>query len=443
VLSISARQGAKMTVGVRWRLSAMMALIYAVQGSWWPLLAVHLRDLGIAGRGRGWIFATLAIASLATPLGAGQLADRLMPTQRLLALLYTLGTGLLVVAACTSPVHAAPLFLLFLVYWLLTAPTYALSNSLAFRNLPKPLDQFGSVRLWGTVGWMVVGWVVTGALALAHGARAGQGAHAAFMVAAAVSALVAVYCMTLPHTPPLASQPRESALPWQALGLVVGRGRVAMYLLTAFGVYLTTPFVYQVVPAYLETRGLPRPWVASAMTLGQLPEILALGVLPWMLRRFGYRGTLGLGIAAWAIRYGSLVFDPPLWVAIAGIPLQGVGVACFAIGGQVYLDGEAPADRRASVQALNIVVTNGIGTLCGSLLAGEIVARASDRLGMVFLVPCLINTGLLVYFVQGFPPTTLSIQRGTKRSSVRSPVSDDARTARVRVGNLGAGSADG
>ena len=32
-----------------WRLAAMMALVYAVQGSFWPLLAVHLADLGIDG----------------------------------------------------------------------------------------------------------------------------------------------------------------------------------------------------------------------------------------------------------------------------------------------------------------------------------------------------------------------------------------------------------
>ena len=64
----------------------MMALVYAVQGSFWPLLAVHLADLGIHGRERGWIFATLAIASLAVPLGAGQLVDRFMATQRLLTL---------------------------------------------------------------------------------------------------------------------------------------------------------------------------------------------------------------------------------------------------------------------------------------------------------------------------------------------------------------------
>ena len=73
-----------MNAGVRWRLSGMMALVYAVQGAFWPLLAVHLQDLGIDGRTRGWIFATLALGSLSMPLGAGHLVDRLMsPEDRL------------------------------------------------------------------------------------------------------------------------------------------------------------------------------------------------------------------------------------------------------------------------------------------------------------------------------------------------------------------------
>jgi hypothetical protein len=42
------------------------------------------------GRARGWIFATLAIGSMTVPLGAGQLVDRLMPTQRFLAVAYAL-----------------------------------------------------------------------------------------------------------------------------------------------------------------------------------------------------------------------------------------------------------------------------------------------------------------------------------------------------------------
>ena len=142
---------------------------------------------GIQGRARGWIFATLAIGSTAVPLGAGQLVDRLMATQRFLALIYALGTGLLVVLASGSVTQAGWLFVLFLAYWSLIGPSYSLSNSLAMRNLDDPRE-FGWVRLWGTAGWMIAGWVVSLVMAVSGSTRAGQGAFEAIWVAAAISA---------------------------------------------------------------------------------------------------------------------------------------------------------------------------------------------------------------------------------------------------------------
>ena len=111
---------------------------------------------------------------------------------------------------------------------------------------------------------------------------------------------------------------------------------MSRFLLTALGVHLTTPFIYQVLPTYLESRGLSRAWIPTALTLGQWPEIAMLAVLPWLFRRVGPRATLALGIVAWALRFGSLAADPPLWVAVAGIPLQGIGMACFTIAGQWF-----------------------------------------------------------------------------------------------------------
>ena len=151
----------------RWRLAVMMAAMYAVQGSFWPLLAMHLADLGIGGRARGWIFATLAIGSLAVPLGAGQLVDRFMATQWFQALAYAVGTGLLVALASGIVDQAGSIFLLLLAFWALVAPTFGLANSLAMRNLKDAPGEFGWVRLWGTAGWMIS----SGGACLARGSR--------------------------------------------------------------------------------------------------------------------------------------------------------------------------------------------------------------------------------------------------------------------------------
>jgi MFS family permease len=425
-----------------WRLSAMMALIYAVQGSFWPLLAIHLTDLGIDGRGRGWIFATLAIASTAVPLGAGQLVDRVMATQRALALIYAVGTGLLVVLASGWVNSAGGIFAVFMVYWAVTAPAYSLCNSLAMRNLDDPGRDFGPVRSWGTAGWMLAGWVVSLVMAASGSTRTGGATYEALWVGAAFSAAASFYCLTLPHTPPLAIGPRARGTLRAGLELVYRPG-VAVVLLTSFGVYLTLPLVYQVIPGYLERSGLPRAWVASAMTLGQTTEIALLVALPWLIRRFGIKVTLALGIAAWLARFLSLALQPPLGVAVAGTLLHGAGIACFTVGAQVFLDGRAPGHLRATAQALLLVATSGAGSFLGNLLAGEAAAQTHRSDVLVFLFPCIILGALLLYFLRGFRDSASGVPWAGAPNDEHLSRSPSGRGPVARVGHLVTESADG
>jgi Na+/melibiose symporter-like transporter len=159
-----------------------------------------------------------------------------------------------------------------------------------------------------------------------------QGSFEAIWVGALVALAVAIYCVTLPDTPPLAVSPRGKHALRESLGLA-RRPEIAVFLVTAFGVYLTAPMVYQVMPGYLEWRGLPRAWISTTMTLGQVTEIAMLAALPWLLRRFGAKGTLTLGISAWFVRFLSLALRPPLWLAVTGTLLHGVGFACLTVGG--------------------------------------------------------------------------------------------------------------
>jgi MFS family permease len=426
----------------QWRLAGMMALVFAVQGSFWPLLAVHLSDLGIQGRWRGFIFATLAIGAAAVPLGAGQLVDRLMATEKFLALTYALGTGLLVVLASGMVGQAGWLFLLFLLFWSLIGPSYSMCNSLAMRNLDDPGRDFGWVRLWGTAGWMGAGWLVSLIMAFSGSTRVGKGAYEALWVATAVSAVASIYCLTLPHTPPLAVGPRGQWALREALALA-RQPDVSVFLIAGFGVYLTVPLVFQVMPGYLETRGLPRAWISLTMTLGQLTEIALLAVLPWLLRRVGAKGTLTLGIGAWFLRFLSLSLEPPLWLAVGGTLLHGVGIACFTVGGQVYIDSRSGAHLRGSAQALLLVCTSGLGALLGNLLAGEIAGRTSSGDVLVFLIPCVIDGALLLYFLRGFRAPVSSVEWvGAPNADPPSSLPVMRRSVAV-VGHLVTESADG
>lgn len=385
-------------MGIRLRLSAMMAVAYAVQGAWWPILSVHLADLGIDQRGRGFIFATLAMAALVSPSIAGRIADRSLSAQKLLSLLF--GCGAAILAALTTGRFRTfgQLFPVFLLYWLLIIPYLNLTNTIAMRNLANRKEQFGSVRLWGTVSWMAVGWFVALAMRLGDG-----GTSTAFAVACALSVAMVVLGLTLPDTPPLASTSR--GFPLREARQFLGEPGVVVLLTAGFLVSLTTPFIYQSVPLYLRHVGLDRPQVTAAMSLGQIPEILCLAILPRVIDRLGRKTTLLLGIASWAAYHGLLTSTPRLPWALAAIPMNGFAIAFFHVAGPMYLDSRAPSDHRAGVQGLWVMTTSGVGSLFGGLLAGEVMQRSGDQWGWIFAVPMLLASMAFLVVLVGFRTT--------------------------------------
>ena len=50
-----------------------------------------------------------------------------------------------------------PMYAILLIYSLLYMPTMALTNALAFRQMKDPSQDFGSIRVLGTAGWIVAG----------------------------------------------------------------------------------------------------------------------------------------------------------------------------------------------------------------------------------------------------------------------------------------------
>src|SRR5215831_9601000 len=124
---------------VRFRLAAMMFLEYAVWGAWAPVLWPFLTGpLGLTQTEAGWIFSALWLACIVAPIAGGQIADRWVPTQRVLAALHLAGGVVLLVLAFSRARGEdafAPWMIGMSVYSLAYAPTLALTNALALRHL--------------------------------------------------------------------------------------------------------------------------------------------------------------------------------------------------------------------------------------------------------------------------------------------------------------------
>ena len=393
--------------GVYFRLSAMMFLEFAIWGSWAVLVAGHMRNLGFTDPQINLVYLTTAIGAMLSPLIAGWIADRFLPNQVFTGAVHLVGAALLLVAWRQREFW--PLWVTVLSYAVLYMPTIALTNAISFHHL-KDSKKFGNVRVWGTLGWIVINWEMSEYLRMWEGRAPGVSHIGDCLIAAAVlSALMGIYCFTLPNTPPT----KEAKNPYaflEALKLVSNRN-FAVLLVISFVVAIELPFYYNLTFLFLTEPGtgvgLPDSQANFAMSLGQIAEVLIMLLLAPSLRRLGTRATIFLGILAWPVRYAVFAIGQPTWLVIAAQCLHGICYSFFFVGGMIAVERLAPKDIRASAQGLIVFATNGVGMLFGSLLAGQIadlfiLPAGGHAWARIFLVPIAITIVASIAFVSRF-----------------------------------------
>ncbi len=255
---------------VRVRLSIMMFLQYALWGVWEVNLSVYLGGLESFRTDSGFkinmVFLTMAIANIVAPFVASQLADRYFSTERFLAFSHLVGGGFLLFVSPLRLLLPLPppwniqsydlIFWAMLGHCLLYAPTVALTNSLAFHHLPNGEKDFGAIRRWGTIGWIVAGlvfglgwlklpaWAPSVVAALHYTPAIGD----CLVVAGALSLAMAVFCLALPHTPPVKKV--ESPLAFLTAIKLARKPSFALMLIVAFFVSTELQFYYVLTPNF-------------------------------------------------------------------------------------------------------------------------------------------------------------------------------------------------
>jgi nucleoside transporter len=384
-------------------LAVMMFLQYAIWGAWSVALAGYLeKELGFTGLGLALIYNALPLMNLIVPFTAGQVADRFMPAQYALALFHLVG-GLLLFGLAFQR-ELAPMTALMLAYAFFYAPTLALSNSVAFRNLKDPEVEFGPIRVWGTIGWIVANWAVS--FMRSNFQSLQWGFIDVFALAGGISVLAALLCLTLPHTPPT----KEAADPLafrKAFGLLRDPN-YRVFFIIALIVATELPLYYVLTFPFLQSAGgvvgITSENLPTWMTIAQIAEIFTIALmLPAVLPIWGVRRTMLLGIFAWPARYAVFALawamhqQAPwtVWLAVASLALHGFCYVFFFVVAFIYTDMVAPRDVRSSAQALINVAVLGVGMLIGGFFAGWLkdffTTDGVTNYTMVFLVPTVIT----------------------------------------------------
>jgi nucleoside transporter len=391
-----------MNASVRVKLSAMMFLQYFVWGAWYVTMGTWLGEtLHFSGEQIGLAAGTTALAAMISPFFVGMVADRFLATERILAALHVLGGIVLFFAAAQTTF--AGFYGVLLVYTLCYMPTLALSNSLSFRQMADPGVEFPPIRVLGTIGWIVAGLCI-GTLGL-------EATAMPLRIAGGASVLLGLFCLVLPHTPPLEHATGKRASWGDILGLdalkLMRERSFAIFILGSFLICIPLQFYYAFANMFLNEIHVSN--AAGKMTLGQMSELFFMLVMPWCFRRLGVKWMLLVGMLAWTARYAFFAYGNNadlVWMLYAGIVLHGICYDFFFVTGQIYVDTKAPGDLRAAAQGLIAFVTLGVGMFIGSWASGRVVdayvAGSGHDWHGIWLVPAGMAAVVLLLFALFF-----------------------------------------
>ena len=333
---------------------------FAVWGAYLTSMGTYLAAVGL-GQNIGWFYSVQGIVSIFMPALMGILADRWMEGQKVLSLCHALA-GLFMIGASAYAYNAGdsvefgPLFALYTGSVAFFMPTIALSYSVAYSALEKAgfdsVKAFPPIRVWGTVGFIVTMWIVDLCGLIEKGAAKKSLAEALGLNAFKLflnprMATFFVFAMLL------------------GVCLQVTNGFANPYI-TSFGA----------VPEYADTFGVQHANIL--ISLSQMSETLCILLIPFFLSRFGIKKVVLIALIAWVLRFAFFGLGNPgsgVWLFILSMLVYGVAFDFFNISGSLYVNQETDESIRSSAQGLFMMMTNGLGSFTGSLLAQHVINK--------------------------------------------------------------------
>ena len=387
----------------RIQLSVLMFLEFFIWGAWYVTMGAYLdKVLHATGLQVGAAYSAMAIATIISPFFVGMIADRFFAAQKVLGVLHLAGAALLYELTTLS--NPDSFYWIVLIYSLLYAPTLALANSVAFRQMKDPGKEFASIRVLGTIGWIVTGWLLDKVFRIGT-----DQLGFTFKMAAVASAALGLFSFFLPGTPPKAKGSKSTFA--QILGadaFVLFKDRsFTIFFIASVLICIPLSFYYSLTNLFLTDAGMKN--VTSNMTFGQFSEAFFILLIPFFFRRLGVKWMIAFGMIAWTLRFLCFGFGnagPEEWMLFAGIILHGVCFDFFFVTGQIYTDSKAGVKIQSSAQGMITMATYGIGMWIGTLLSGYVkdhytVAGISEWKS-IWMIPAGIAAGVLVLFVLFF-----------------------------------------
>ena len=391
-------------MNIKIRLIILSFLQFAVWGAYLTSMGNYLGSIGL-GQQIGLFYAMQGFVSILMPAIMGIIADRWIPAQKLLGISHLIAAIFLGAAGYYGMQHSdstdfTTLFTLYSLSVMFYMPTIALSNSVAYsvliNNNFDTIKTFPPIRTFGTIGFIVAMLFVNFAgfengnftlnFSNSQSFVSFQNTYAQFFVSAFLGIVLSAYSFTLPHCPTNKSDEKQTlydALGLKAFALFKDKKMAIFFvfsMLLGISLQITNgyanPFItsFKDIPQYADSWGANN--ANALISLSQVSETLCILLIPFCLKRFGIKKVMLMAMFSWFLRFGLFAVGDPgsgVWMFILSMIVYGVAFDFFNVSGSLFVDQETDDNIRSSAQGVFMMMTNGLGSTIGMLVAGEIV----------------------------------------------------------------------
>ena len=341
-----------------WRLSAWYFVYFTFIGAYMPYFGVYLQAQGYSAWDISLLLSLMPTMRLVAPNLWSSLAERSgrkAPVVRTTALLCAVSfTALFFTHGFTATFLSMALLAFF---WSASLP---LVEALTLDHLRTCPERYGSIRLWGSLGFIAA---VQGVGALLDV----QPIDSLLWISLAM--LMGLFGCGLA----LREAPTDHAAPPAVgLGAMLRRPQLLALLGASFLMSAAHGPLYVFYSIHLVSHDYAKTLIGALWSLGVVAEILAFMLMPRLQRRYPVRNILLATFAVAALRFLMIGWGAgSITILVLAQLLHGITFGAFHAAMVTILHQWFPGREQARAQALYGSISFGAGGLLGGLLSGQ------------------------------------------------------------------------
>ena len=371
-----------------WKIRLYYFLWVGGAGFLLPFINLFFTDRGLSGTEIGLLGTLGSVAALIAAPVWGRVSDAATRPRRLVQ--FGLLESALAMLVLSQQTIFAWMAVIIALDSLLSAGVFPLSDALALSIARGGGTGFGSVRLWGSLGWAVAalvgGWLIE---------RTGLFAMFAGYVLCGLTGIVIVGLIRTDLRRGTAGAREPGASVRRVLRDVLKDRSLIGLAIALSVVWFATIGYHQFEPVYLDQLGAGETLIGLASTLGALVELPAMLWADRLTRHHGAERLLRFSFVLDVLRLAGILIAPSVAAILVSRAIGGVAYSFYVIALTEFVGEHAPNRQVATMLALFTVTLPGLVRMVAAPASGWVF----DRVGAYWLYAIALGGTAIAWVV--------------------------------------------